>query len=269
MLVQLRTDKVRLKLLHALFSQGWLLVSFAVLQAPSTLGQSESPLSGTVARKDGRPIGGVSVYGTRACCPFKQEETTTDKEGRFRVVQPGAVLHFFKDDFQPQAFVVKPGTSEISIILEPPTDKMVVPICGKLTRGQNRYGWGKYGFRFDVPKREVKILGGKPDVDYVEYLIQPRTSESSLELWFGPYAMNPDPDDELFVKSLDFTQRNIVDSSGTRRGTDSWGDLQSGGKWRWTVVGLEGARYRSASPKDATLFDKIFNSVCEMPYPKQ
>ena len=50
-----------------------------------------------------------------------------------------------------------------------------IPACVDAAKGQRLIGWGKYGLFFAVPKRGVKILGGKPDVDYVKFVIhQPK-----------------------------------------------------------------------------------------------
>jgi hypothetical protein len=247
-------------------------VTVGFLLAPPILGQTESPISGTVTTKDGQPIAGVMVYGSMAktCCPFKREQTTTNKEGQFRLEHPGAVIHFSKDNLQPQAFVVQPGTSGLRIALEPSTGSVVVPVCGKPGPGQKQIGWGKYGLQFNVPERAGKILGGKPDVDYVRYVIKPKTGEAYLELWFGPCAMDTDPGDDQFINSVDFAQRNVDAANGGVAGMDSWGHLRSGTSWRQTaVVGQGGSRYRNARPQDASLFDQVVNSICEVPYPSR
>jgi hypothetical protein len=209
------------------------------------------------------------VYGSfsKTCCPFKREQTTTDKEGHFRLEHPGAVIHFRNENLQPQAFVIRPETSEVRITLEPSTGSLVVPVCGKPGPGQKQIGWGKYGLQFNVPERAVKILGGKPDMDYVRYVVKPKAGEAYLELWFGPYALDTTPDDEEFINSIEFAQRNVVAANGGVVGKDSWGNLRSGGSWRQTaVVGQGGSRYRSTSLQDTNLFDEVINSMCVVPY---
>lgn len=262
--------KPSLKRFRAVCSMRWLVVTIGLMLLPSILGQTESPISGTVTTKDGQPIAGVIVYGSMAktCCPFKREQTITDKEGQFHLEHPGAVIHFSKDDLQPQAFVVGPGTSGVHITLEPSIGSLVVPVCGKSGPAQKQIGWGKYGLRFNVPERAVKILGGKPDADYLRYAIKPKTGEAYLELWFGPYAMGTDPDDDQLINSVNFAQRNVVASSGGVVGMDSRGHLRGGEIWRQTaVLGQGGSRYRNALPEEARLFDEIVNSICTVPYP--
>ena len=237
----------------------------------SMLAQTGSPISGTVETKDGQPVQGVYVYGSRsACCPEVPERTTTDKDGWFHLEHPGAVIHLEKENLEPLALVVAPGTSEVRATMELANGDLALPTCGALGPGQKLIGWGHYGVQFEVPERNVKISGGKPDVDYVVYVVKPNGSSAHLELWFGPYAIDLDPEDDLFINSSSFTQRNVTNSRGVI-GRDSSGHLRSGGSWRQIAVvgaGAGGARYRDANPEDAALFDQVVNSICQIPYPE-
>jgi hypothetical protein len=250
----------------------WPWVALGFLLVPLLLAQTRLPLVGTVTTKDGQPLAGVGVYGSmsKVCCPFKREQSTTDNSGQFRLENPGSVIHFFKKEFQPRAVVVEPEAANLRITLQLSTDTFPLPVCGKLERGQERIGWGKYGLRFNVVKRAVKILEGNPDADYTRYVIKPKTGKAYLELWFGPYAMDEVPDDDQFISSDKFAQRNAVASDGQLVGMDSWGQQRDGGIWRWTaVLGEGGSRYRNTPPEQANLFDQIVNSACEVPYPSQ
>ena len=143
-----------------------------------------------------------------------------------------------------------------------------MPLCRKPEPDFKQIGWGAYGLQFKVPTRAVNILGGDPDVDYVRYLIKPMASETTLELWFGPYAMNMDPDDDLILDSVAFAQRNVDNDKGQLVGEDSWGRLADGTAWRQTAVMAEGgARYRNASPEYVELFNPVINSICDIPSP--
>lgn len=254
------------------------LASLTIAQQPavrpstlSPLGQTDSPVVGTVTAKDGKPISGVSVSGglSGSCCPQKREQVTTDQNGQFRIEHPGAVLRFSTENFEPAAFVVSSEKSPIHITLKPSTDNLVVPVCGKVKAGQQRIGWGKYGLHFDVAQRSLKILGGKPDVDYVLYVIRPKTGEAALELWFGPMAFSMMPSDDELIRSETFEQRNIVKEDGRWTGVDSWGQQGDGTRWRHTAVVAEGAKYKDVSPEQARLFDEIVNSLCEVSDPNQ
>ena len=119
-----------------------------------------------------------------------------------------------------------------------------------------------------MPKN-VKILGGKPDVDYVRYVIKPNNGDFYLNLWFGPNSISMEPDDQQFVESVDFSQRNLVSAQGEVIGMDSWGRLSSGLSWRHTAAFGSGAVYRSADKESAALFDQIINSICTVDYPRK
>jgi len=245
----------------------WLVVVLG-FTLPSVLGQAESPLSGTVVTTGGQAVAGATVYGSlsKACCPFKREQTTTDKEGRFRLEHPGAVIHFSAQSFQPQTFVIKPGRLEVRATMPDSIDRLEMPWCKKPEPSFKQIGWGQYGLQFSVPTRATNILGGKPDVDYVRYLVKAKTSKATLELWFGPYAMNMDPDDELIIDSAAFAERNVLNAKREVIGKDSWGHLPDGTAWRQTAVIAEGgARYRNASPENVELFDQVINSICDIP----
>ena len=139
-------------------------------------------------------------------------------------------------------------TSMTQVIPENSADAMVVPICTKPGSQMRRIGWGKFGPQFDVPTREVQVLGGKPDVDYVRYVIKPKTGQGYLELWFGPYAFNSSPEKELLINSVNSQKRDVVNTSGEQMGIDSSGKLQNGEVWRHTsfmIQGMNGARYKA------------------------
>ena len=244
--------------------------AITLMVAPCASGQADPPLSGIVADQGGQPIAGVSVVGSPAktCCPVKPEQTTTDDRGVFHLNQPGAVVHFYQDGYGPLTYVVKPGTSEVHLTLDSTSSKLFAPACHAPAQGQKRIGWGEYGVHFSAPAKEVTIKGGKPDTDYVRYVLKPKKGDSWLEIWYGPYALTTTPDDDYFVNSLDFSQSYIEAEQGKAYGVDSWGHRSDGTRWRWTAVLLEGgARYETKNEADARIFDRIIDSICISPYP--
>lgn len=248
----------------------WPFLAIELAFASPTLAQSALPLTGTVVTDDGLPMAGVMVQGRlwKDCCPAQQDSATSNEKGEFRLEHGGLVIHFLKDNLQPETIVLKPGVSKVRVTVHRSTNSLSVPICGRPRRGEKQIGQ-KYGPRFTVPVHIVTIKGGKPDTDYVKYVIMPKKGKSYLEFWFGPYALSSEPDDEQFVNSSDFSQRNIAVAGGGI-GMDSWGHLRGGDSWRQTViVGHGGAVYVRASASEATVFDRIINSICTVPYPSQ
>jgi hypothetical protein len=137
-----------------------------------------------------------------------------------------------------------------------------VPACANPSSGHKLIGWGEDGLKFSVPKRGVKILGGKPDVDYVRFVIKPNDRDVRLVLWFGPYALKQEPERETLETSATFTQTKLLGSDGATIGLDSRGQYHNNTKWRHFAIGAQGAVYESVSPADATLFDQIIESAC-------
>jgi hypothetical protein len=247
----------------------WQAVLAALLFASSVLGQTSSAISGTVRTKSGQPVAGVLVYGSMSttCCPFKREQTTTNSEGYFRLEQPGRVVHFSQSGLQPKTIVLGEQLSEIQVAMDSATNSLVMPICEEPASGHKRIGWGNYGLQFSVSTHEAKILGGKPVADYVRYAIKPRGSKAYLELWFGVYATESDADDDQFIDSVEFAERNVVFSDGSIVGKDSSGRLRNGRSWRHAaVLGQGAAIYRDATQEDAKVFDQIISSICNVPY---
>jgi hypothetical protein len=219
------------------------------------------PMTGSVFDNSGQPVSAVSVTSNR-------RETSSDKLGVFSFEEmTSPVLHFRKSGWAPLTVVAVPGRPIIAT-MSIRNDVRRIPSCGQVSAGSKGVGWGKYGLHFDVPKNGVDLRGGKPDVDYVRYVVASRKRNSFLQLWFGPYSLHQQPDDRFFADSENFSQRDIVNSEGLAIGLESRGVFKNGQAWHWTVIGSEGANYDGARPEDVQLFDRIVDSVCRTEYPK-
>lgn len=244
-------------------------IVLVVLLAPLAYAQSDAPIDGTVFSADSQPVAGVSVTGSESkmCCPFKREHVKTDEKGGFHLEHPGAVLHLFHKDYEPQSVVVQPGAANLKIRLASPSNELVAVDCPKLRRTQTEIGWGKHGLRFSVSRKGMKISGGKPDVDYVLYLIRPDNSQAQLELWFGANAIGLDPADQQFLNSTTFSQRTILTAKGELLGVDTRGELKDGQIWRQAAVLAQGgAKYQTSRKEEGDAFDTIINSMCWIPW---
>jgi hypothetical protein len=151
-----------------------------------------------------------------------------------------------------------------------PYDDLIIPTCNQPAAGVKLIGWGKTGIHFMVPKKGFQIQGGKPDVDYVRYVIKPTDGKSYLQLWFGGMALSAEPRAQLLAESIDSSHRNLKSEEGQVVGKDNRRRGRDGAKWRQTaVVAASGAIYESAELNDARLFDKIVDSICEVPFDKK
>lgn len=242
------------------------LLAFAASLSP----QTKPAITGVIVAKDGRPIAGVQVWGSawKDCCPVQYDQTTTGDQGKFVLEHRAAVVHFMKEGFQPMTVVTRSESDELHIVMKPASNSLVLRPCGHVPAGQRQIPSGKYGLHFFVTKREFQVLGGKPDTDYVKYVIKPKKDQSWLELWFGPYAMPSEPEEDQFVQSTDFSQRNVTLPDGAV-GIDTSGHLRDGTNWRQMGMLGSGARYTNAPAADAGLFDAIINSACFTPYPSK
>jgi hypothetical protein len=219
---------------------------------------------------DGQPISAVTVSGAiwKTCCPAQRDRSVSDNEGKFHLEHPGRVIHFYKNGLSPQTVVLDDYTRAIDVTLKTSEDSLALPTCAKTKEGSRAIGWGKYGLQFSVPTHSTNIAGGRPDVDYVRWIISPQKGSSNLALWFGPYTANLEPEDDRFIQSASFIQRTIVVGDGAQAGIDSRGKLRGGGEWRHTaILGQGAAMYTNANPDDRELFDHIIDSICEVPYP--
>ncbi len=172
-------------------------------------------------------------------------------------------MHFLKEKFQPASLVVPPGSSNVYVPLEAATGDLVVGACGKPGHHLKRIG-GMDGIYFDVPTNEAKLMGGGPGVDAIQYIIKRKEEPGQLTLVFGQFAINRDPPDEMFLSSVQFQQRNVVDARGEVIGLDSFGKLDSGELWRQTYILAQGGLYQSPAAA-APLFDRVLNSACQIP----
>jgi hypothetical protein len=226
--------------------------------------EGAAPISGGVTTDDGSPLAGVWVHSSGNCCPSSRDTTSTDSSGHFRLKDSGTVVFFSKEGFDPTTIVVQSGAREIHVVLRKSAEFLAIPVCGAVDRHKERVGRGA-GPQFDVP-RELRAGGGKPDDDYVVYTVHSRSRKGEMNLWFGPYAMSPEPRAETLTNSVSYHQRSVINSEGAVVGIDSWGTSRNGMKWRRTSIVMEGAEYENASAEDAELFDSIINSFCEKPY---
>jgi hypothetical protein len=251
----------------ALFLAICFFLPFASFGLSTTFAQPSQTLTGTVTASDGRPLPDVIVYGSlsKTCCPFKREQTKTDSSGRFTLKNPGAVIHFDAEKFEPKTWIVEPDTADVHAVLQPDSNPFNLPACKPPAPGMRRIQGGFMGLTFDIPKRNFEILGGKPDVDYVRWVIKLKSSKSFVSFWFGPYAFPSDPDDDLLLDSVSIMERNVKTSDGKDFGRDSFGQLHNGEKWRhlWIAI-ADGAEYR-ASSAEAALLDQVVDSACIIP----
>jgi hypothetical protein len=240
-----------------------MLLSFFLFCALPLPGQV-SGLTGKVTDAEGKPLSGVHIYGTWRRLPTEADTADTDSSGCFHLEHRAQVIHFYKDGFAPTSYVTKPDDAEIRIVMNRAGTIKVLPRCKRTKHGHTRIGSGL--ILFDVPKKGVQISGGKPDTDYVLYIVKLKGKPSALEFWIGVYAISSDADEQI-LESTDFQEGEALCPDSMCGGYDSKGHLPTGNRWRkFVFVSQVGAIYRDASPEEADRYDRMMDSVCVQYY---
>jgi hypothetical protein len=126
------------------------------------------------------------------------------------------------------------------------------------------------GLRFDAPEKVFTIREAQrdmpPEIAYVvtlngradaKLVVSPDSGDfRDLEVAYPPFSKNVE-------------ERTVQDTKGRNFGTDRWGHLQNGERWRY-VKFTTGDRvgYGPLSPREADLLDQVVSSACLLPAPQ-
>ena len=106
---------------------------------------------------------------------------TTDVNGSFHIEHPGAVMRFSPGDrFQPQSISVDSKMPPLNVVLEPASNSLLLPPCGKPKPGFERIGFGQFGPQFDVSRHDARFYRGKVDTDYVVHIVKAKQGNDRL-----------------------------------------------------------------------------------------
>ena len=222
--------------------------------------QTHAGVQGTVIDANGKPIADAFVWSNPDPGPGsgKAWSTKTGADGSFTLDGAGAVLHFSKENYEHLAVVVK-DRGLTKFVLKSADNDFVLRKCGPVPDGQRSFG--QNDFRFTADPHPFKVLGGKWDVDYVEWVLQAKGTKVGLELWFGPYAIGMLPYDEQLIGADTFSMRNIALEGIGEIGIDTKGTTR-GKHWRQFAVVGSGVRYQDADDEQAKLFESVIESAC-------
>ena len=159
------------------------------------------------------------------------------------------------------SFVIYMYSSPSFHVTKPPL-AIVIFACSNITSGVHRIA-SDFGIRFDAPEKMFIVHVGPRDMPPgTLYVVKLRDSDANIVVW---------RDDDIFrdlktaypVFSEHVEERNIRDATGRISGTDHWGDLQSGERWRYVRFSSgDAAGYKPTPPKQAKLLDQFVNSAC-------
>jgi hypothetical protein len=143
----------------------------------------------------------------------------------------------------------------------------ILPICEK-SEGRKLLGRGKFGLNFSVPKHGFNVHGGRPDVDYVLYVVSPKKSKTVLQLWFGGMTLPLSPSSQKLDFSTNLKKTEFTVDSGRLKGGDFRGRSTDGSYWRHFAIEYQGgAVYDTKDKQDADRLDDVVDSACYTPYP--
>jgi hypothetical protein len=224
--------------------------------------QSAIDVHSTVSDVNGAPISGVTVWsnpepGVKSAQSWSTE---TGADGAFALERVGDVLYLTKEKYEPLAVVITGKPFPGKFVMQASSNDFVLHPCGAVPAGER--GFGGLELRFAARTKGVEVLGGKPDADYVKWVLRPKSTAASVELWFGIYAMSLRPPEEQLIGAESFSMRNVVLENAAAVGIDAVGTA-GGGRWRqFSSIGAGGARYKDATNEEAKLFDAVIDSAC-------
>jgi hypothetical protein len=120
-----------------------------------------------------------------------------------------------------------------------------------------------FGTRFDVPETAFTVHSSSRDSPPGTLSVVRLTdSDAKIVVWRN---------DEMFwdlikpwpVFSEHLAERSIFTTNGRLVGTDHWGCLKTGERWRYVIFSRgDTVEYPPTSPKEARLLDQVFSSAC-------
>lgn len=143
-----------------------------------------------------------------------------------------------------------------------PPQAIVISVCSDVASGVHRIG-SDFGIQFDAPERAFTVQAGLRDMPPLTlYVVKLKNAGANI-------VVSGDDDDFRDLKvaypvfSEHMEERNIRDATGRVFGTDRWGYLQSGERWRYAKFSTgDAVGYGPTAPKQANLLDQVVNSAC-------
>lgn len=143
-----------------------------------------------------------------------------------------------------------------------PPDAVIVSVCPDLAPGIHRIA-SDGGIRFDASEKLFLVRAGVRDMPPgTMYVVKLRDGNAQVVVW---------RDDNVFrdlksaypIFSKHVEERTIRDATGQSFGTDQWGYLQTGERWRYVKFSTgDAVGYEPTPPKQAQILDQVLNSAC-------
>jgi hypothetical protein len=141
---------------------------------------------------------------------------------------------------------------------------IVVSACGDPGPGVRRIR-ADFGTQFDISEQAFVVHVGAQDMPPgVNYSVTPKVSKALLVI--TSHDTWQDVENAFPAFSEDMHKRKFRSANGVSVGTDYWGSLKNGERWRFVkFLNRDAAAYLPTTPAEATLFDQIISSACFSP----
>ena len=143
-----------------------------------------------------------------------------------------------------------------------PPPVIAISACPDVPSGMHRIS-SDFGIRFDAPEKAFTVDAALQDMPPATvYVVKLRGSKTNMVIGGdGVTFRNLETAYPVFSEHVE--ERKIRDATGRSFGTDRWGYLQSGERWRHVRFSTgDAAGYEPMSPKQAILFDQVVDSAC-------
>jgi hypothetical protein len=147
---------------------------------------------------------------------------------------------------------------------------IVISACPDVTSGSHRIT-SDFGIRFDAPEKAFFDAPEKAFTVHTALQDMPPGALYVGQLKNADANMTISGDDDISsnlktaypIFSEHVEERNVRDTTGRICGTDRWGYLPSGERWRYVRFSTrDAAGYEPTPPKQANLLDQVVNSAC-------
>lgn len=142
---------------------------------------------------------------------------------------------------------------------------VVVRACRDAAPGTRRI-IADFGTQFDVSENAFSISAATHDMAPERfYVITLKNSAANPHMMIIAHDAGvwEDLKNTSRVFSRPVKKENILGSIGYSVGTDRWGYLEGGARWRYVAFSTKDAvGYRNASSDEAILFDQVIKSAC-------
>jgi hypothetical protein len=143
----------------------------------------------------------------------------------------------------------------------PPTE-VVVSACREPAQGMHRIT-SDFGTHFDVPEKLFTVTAATHDMPPERfYMLRVKDSAATMVIAHD-VGMWVDLKKAFPVFSRHIEERAVRAANQRSLGTDHWGYLKGGERWRYVAFSTRDAiGYRPVPAKEAELFDQVIGSAC-------